>query len=178
MKNLFIITILLICIFALGQKKKSTKMAPPPVVAPKINPPATKKAPDFTYWNNAAKCYIYRTEEKKDSLVYVTENLLEYGWVASNARMIITTYSFDPIKKQQVEKDGYIYGQSKTMQYIDGEFALEKGNLTFTPNKKDKFDVRHFKLVYKPKTQKVNYIKDENDRPYKIGDCPVPTVSL
>ena len=175
MKNLIILTALSVGSLVFGQKKKSAK-------APPIKEPTYYPVPEVKEYNyeehNSEKCFIYKTEETKNSVVYVTENLLQYGGATDNARMVITTYNYDSSKKQQTEKDGRIYSQSESLKYINGKSNLEKGNLNFTPDKKDKFQTRHFKVVYKPKTQKVDFLKDENNHPYKEGKCPEPTISL
>lgn len=60
-------------------------------------------APNSTVISETENCFLFRQKEAKDSLVYVTENLLEYGRSENIARIIIVTSSYDPIKKQEAE---------------------------------------------------------------------------
>lgn len=161
---------------AFGQQKK-TKKAPPLI---KKNLPEPPKAKDYDTLisEDSKKCFVYKAEEKKDSLVYVTENLLEYGWAGSNARLIITTYNYDPEKKKQTEKDGETLTQSQNLHFIDGRYKIEKNIFNFTPDKSENYESRTFKLIYKPKTQNVESLTDENNHPYKKGECLQPMISL
>ncbi|WDF45734.1 hypothetical protein PQ459_12595 [Chryseobacterium sp. KACC 21268] len=176
MKNVLILSLLILNGLAFGQQKK-TKKAPPIV---KQNLPEPPKAKDYEtiISEDSKKCFVYKVEEKKDSLVYVTENLLEYGWAGSNARLIITTYNYDASKKNPKYKSGDIYAPSQRLRYIDGHYKIEKNTLNFTPDKAENYQNRTFKLVYKPKTQNVESLKDENNHPFKKGDCSQPTISL
>lgn len=176
MKNIFIILLVMLNALALGQQKKSKKQAvnKPPTLLP---PPKIDRS-EYPTSDNSKKCFVYKTEETKDSSVYVTENLLEYGWAGSDARFIITTYNYDAAKKGQNEKDGQIYAQSQRLRYINGTYTIQKNILTFIPDKAENYQNRTFKLSYKPKTQKVQSLQDEDSRLYKKGECAEPTISL
>ena len=158
---------------AFGQQKKTKKA--PLIKAPKILPPPEPKELSE---GDSKKCFVYKSEEQKDSIVYVTENLLEYGWAGSNARLIITTYNYDLAKKKQLEKDGEILTQSQSLHFIDGKYRIEKNIFNFTPDKSENYEDRIFKLIYKPKTQNVESLKDEKDHPYTKGECLQPMISL
>lgn len=175
MKNTLIMLSVFIAGFAMGQKKKSTK-TPPPFISPKIV--VLKKHTLEIKDPESEKCFTYKTEIQKDGLTYSTENLLEYGWAADNARMVIITYNYDPVKKAEVEKSGYIYSVPQSMQFIDGDFVIEKDNLIFTPSKSNKFEKRFFKLIYKSKTKKIDHLEDEKKSFFKASDCLQPSVMM
>lgn len=170
MKNLFIIITLLLGSFTFAQKKTTTKpiVKPAPLESPKVNYP--KEAVD--------KCYIYTAEEKKDNLVQKTETLMEYGGSSIRARIIVTKTNYDPAEKIKADKEGYIYTQPSTIQFIEGKYNLENNTLHFTPDKADKFEKRTFKLVNKPKSKTLDYMKDENNNILKEGSCKEPVISL
>lgn len=176
MKNIFVILLVMLSGLSFGQQKKTKKA--PPIKAPKLLPPPEVKANSYITEADSKKCYIYKFEEQKDALTYVTENLFEYGWAGSNARLVITTYNYDPVKKKELEKDGEIQTQSQSLHFIDGKYKIEKNILNFTPDKSENYENRTFKLIYKPKTQKVESLKDENDHPYKKGECLQPMISI
>lgn len=117
-------------------------------------------------------------EEKKDSLVYVTETLLEYGWNSDLARIIITSYDYDPIKKKEAKEAGYDLVQTETMQFIDGVFKIEKRTFTFTPDKLDRFKAQLFKITYKPKAKEIEFLIDENNNKLQPGECLQPMVMM
>lgn len=169
------ITALLMCFVGSAQKKKPRKIVPPPPVREVPPPPKIEELP---FEDDHKKCFVFKAEEQKDSLVYVTETLLEYGWNNDLARMIITTYDFDPVKKKEAEEDGYILVQSETMQFINGTYKIEKDVLTFTPEKPEKFKTRLFKITYKSKTKKINFLTDENNNKLQTGECLQPMVSM
>lgn len=176
MKNTTIIFALLISSFAFGQKKKPSKpIGPPPVIqhAPEEKVPEIVRTETET-----EKCFVYNTEYQKDSRIFVTENLFEYGWAGSNARLIITKYDYDFVKKKETEKEGYVYAQTKTSQFIEGDFKIENKILTFSPNKKDKFEKRTFKLFYKSNSKNVDYLEDQDKNKFAVGACLQPSVSL
>ena len=178
MKKAFIIFGIIACSFAFGQKNKSSKprrIAPPPVreAAP---PPVEKLSPIPE--REEEKCFVNKQEEQKEDLIYVKETLLEYGWASTNARMVITTYNYDPIKKEEAEKNGDRLLYSQSLQFIEGDFKIEKGNLIFTPTKADKFKKKIFKFYYQPKTQKILHLEDENKQLLKTGKCLEPTISI
>lgn len=176
MKNLFVVTLVMLSVSAFGQQKKTRKA--PPITPPKLLPPPEPKKLEELSEGDYKKCFIYKSEEQKDSSVYVTENLLEYGWAGSNARFVITTYNYDAAKKSQAEKEGQIYTQSQRLRYIDGTYTIQKNILNFIPDKVENYQNRTFKIIYKPKTQKVQSLKDESNKQYKTGGCPEPIISL
>lgn len=175
MKKLLMITALLMCFVGSAQKKKPKKIVPPPPVREVPPPPKIEELP---FEDDDKKCFVFKAEEQKDSLTYVTETLLEYGWNNDLARMIITTYDFDPIKKKEAEADGYILVQSESMQFINGTFKIEKDVFTFIPTKKDQFETRFFKITYKSKTKKVDFLTDENNNKLQTGECLEPMVKM
>ena len=174
MKNVFMIAALLLCFVGSAQQKKPKKIVPPPPVKEVLEPPkieAPKK-------DDSKKCFSFKMEEKKDSLVYVTETLLEYGWNSDLARIIITSYDYDPIKKKEAKEAGYDLVQAETMQFIDGVFKIENGTFTFTPDKLDRFKTQLFKITYKPKTKEVEFLIDENNNKLQTGECLQPMVMM
>ena len=175
MKKIFLFTALLLFITASAQKKKPQKIVPPPPIREIPPPPKIEK---LSFEEDDKKCFVYKNEELKDSLMYVTETLLEYGWHSDLARMIITTYNYDPIKKEQTEKAGYLWGQAKTMQFIEGIFKIEKDVFTFIPTKKDRFETQSFKITYQSKTKKIDFLTDENNNKLQTGECLQPMVSM
>lgn len=175
MKKLIMITALLMCFVGSAQKKKPKKIVPPPPVKEVPPPPKIEELP---FEDDEKKCFVFKAEEQKDSLTYVTETLLEYGWNNDLARMIITTYDFDPVKKKEAEEDGYTLVQSETMQFINGIFKIEKDVFTFTPEKSEKFKNQLFKITYKSKTKKVDFLTDENNNKLQTGECLEPMVKM
>ena len=175
MKKLIMITALLMCFVGSAQKKKPKKIVPPQPVKEVPPPPKIEELP---FEDDDKKCFVYKNEEQKDSLTYVTETLLEYGWNNDLARMIITTYDFDPVKKKEAEEDGYTLVQSETMQFINGTFKIEKDVFTFTPEKSEKFKTQLFKITYKSKTKKVDFLTDENNNKLQTGECLEPMVKM
>ncbi|MEG1021476.1 MAG: hypothetical protein RSE50_08160 [Myroides sp.] len=175
MKKLIMITALLMCFVGSAQKKKPKKIVPPPPVKEVPPPPKIEELP---FEDDKKKCFVFKAEEQKDSLTYVTETLLEYGWNNDLARMIITTYDFDPVKKKEAEEDGYILVQSETMQFINGTYKIEKDVFTFTPEKSENFKKQLLKINYKDKTKKVDFLRDENNNKLQTGECLQPMVSM
>lgn len=168
------ITALLMCFVGSAQKKKPQKIVPPPVIK-EVPPPPKIEAPKK---DDSKKCFSFTMEEKKDALIYVTETLLEYGWNSDLARMVITTYDYDPIKKKEAEAAGYDLVQAETMQFIDGVFKIENGTFTFIPDKLDRFKTQLFKITYKPKTKEVEFLIDENNNKLQTGECLQPMVMM
>ena len=170
------LTIITLTIFSLsfGQKKKSNKV-PPPIMPPKIIPVPQEKTPDYPGAERSKKCFVYIATSEKDSRVYVTENLFEYGWSSTNARMITTTYDYDAAKKKENES-AYIY--SKISQYVDGDFTEAKNKVMFSPSKSEKYPKKTFNVFYKSKSKTIDHLEDENQNKYKKGECPEPTVSI
>jgi len=158
-----------------GQKKKPTKVpAPPPIVMA----PEAKKPQSPLIQDHSKQCFVYISEIPKDSLVAVTENLLEYFPSGNNARMVITTYQYDPKIKQQTDLAGDRYALTQKMQFIEGKYTLQNGILTMIPDKKDTFETRRFQLVKKPTTQTLLNLRDEDNHLYKKGKCIEPMISL
>jgi hypothetical protein len=124
------------------------------------------------------KCFVYISKVPKDSLVYETKNTFEYGWAADNARLVIETKEYDPIKEKQAKEKGYSLVWRETAQYINGSFKIQKGILIFTPDKLENYNIRKFQLINKSKTQKLDYLKDENNNRYVSGDCAKTLVSV
>ncbi|WP_262152304.1 hypothetical protein [Chryseobacterium foetidum] len=176
MKNFLLAIAILSTSLAHGQKKKPAKVIPPPpIVRTEKEPPPP---PSLAIEDSSKKCFVHVSEVPKDSMVAVTENLLEYFPSGSNARMVITTYQYDPKLKKQLNGSDEMLAQSQQLQFIEGKYTIEKGILTMIPYKKDKFDTRRFKLVNKPKTQTVINLKDEQNHLYKKGNCIEPMISL
>lgn len=175
MKKLIMITALSMCFMGSAQKKKPKKIVTPPPVREVPPPPKIEELP---FEDDDKKCFVFKAEEQKDSLTYVTETLLEYGWNNYLARMIITTYDFDPVKKKEAEEDGYTLVQSETMQFINGTFKIEKDVFIFTPEKSEKFKTQLFKITYKSKTKKVDFLTDENNNKLQTGECLQPMVKM
>jgi len=175
MKKLIMITALFMCFVGSAQKKKSSKIIPPPPVKEVLEPP---KMQELIIEDDRKNCFVYKNEEQKDSLIYVTETLLEYGWASDLARIIITTYDYDPVKKKEAEEAGYTLVQAETMQFIEGIFKIENSILTFTHDKLDRFKTQLFKINYKPKTKKVDFLTDENNNKLQTGECLQPMVSI
>ena len=175
MRNLLLVLAVASSGLGYGQKKKPAKiLPPPPIVMPKkAEPPQSLSIQD-----DAKKCFVYVNEVTKDSMVNVTETLLEYFPSGSNARMVITTYQYDPELKKKLSGSGETLAQTQQLQFIEGKYTIEKGTLTMTPSKKDQFEPRRFKLVNKPKTQTLLHLKDEQNHLYKKGKCLEPVISL
>ncbi|RKE56080.1 hypothetical protein [Sphingobacterium detergens] len=175
MKKIFLIALITFShFFVFGQQKKPNKNTIPPPIKKKEYPMPEAKRIEDIFMEQTKRCFIYKVEERKDSLLYVSSNLLEYGWAGDNARMVISSYNYDPIKKKEAEQKGYVLLEEKNMQFINGSYKTEKDVLIFTPEKEDRFEKRTFKLVYKPKTNKVDYLKDEKNNKYIAGDCQEP----
>ncbi|WP_367330604.1 hypothetical protein [Sphingobacterium multivorum] len=173
-----LILIILAHMLCFGQKKKSgkTRLSFPKIERP-IDPPEAKRIEDLDLVP-MAKCFVYKTEERKDSLLFIIENLLEYGLAGDNARMVITSYSYDPAKKAAAKNKGEVLVEEKSMKFVNGSCKIHNDVLVFTPEKLEKFKVRTFGLIYKPKSKKIDYLKDEESNKFVPGDCLEPTVSL
>ncbi len=166
-KNLIFIIIILNCIVSFGQKKKSNKMLVPPKILKIEEKPILE-----------GKCLIYKFEIPKDSLIFESTNLLEYGWSGENARIVIKTVQYDPIKEKKAKEEGYDMIWKRTLQYINGRYKIEKNILTFIPEKLDTHKIQTFKLIYKTKSKDLDYLIDENDKKYIIGNCLEPTIEM
>jgi len=176
MKKLIMITALLMCFVGSAQKKKPKKIVPPPPVKEVPPPPKIEELPFEE--DDEKKCFFFKSEEQKDSLTYVTETLLEYGWNNDLARMIITTYNYDSVKKNQADENGEILALTQNLQFINGTYKTENDVFTFTPEKSEKFKTQLFKITYKSKTKKVDFLTDENNNTLKTGGCLEPMVKM
>lgn len=178
MKNLIFIITILCCGATFGQQKKSKKAR---FEVPKVKRDKPVEIPPPPAPNTISEnenCFLFRQEEPKDSLVYVTENLLEYGRYGDNARIFVYNSNYDPVKKEEAEKQGMMLVQSETVQLIDGTFKIVKDELIFTSKESKEFKNQVFRLFFKTKTQKVDYLKDEKGNKYGRGKCHVATVSI
>lgn len=175
MKKKFLIILLGVSSIAFAQKKKQTKIMPPPPVK-QIEPPQIIEPPEIEH--EGTKCFVYKKEEKKDALIYVTETLLEYGWNNDMARMIITNYEYDPIAEKEAEEKGYVLAQSKQLQFIDGHFKITNDTFTFTPTNTNEFKTEIFKINFENKTKKVKQLKNQDDELFVKGACLEPMVSM
>lgn len=174
MKNLLFM-ILLVCATGAFAQKKKRSIPPPPVIMeapPKIQKPYVDEEEDET------KCFVYTHKEEKDRIVFVTENLLEYGWNNAMARMIITTYDYDPVAQKEAEKEGYIIAQSKQLQFIDGHFKITNDTFTFTPTNTNEFKTEIFKISFEGKTKKIKQLKNSDNQLFEKGTCLEPTISM
>jgi len=167
MRNLIFIIIILNCIVSFGQKKKSNKMLVPPKILKIEEEPIPEE-----------KCFVYKFEVPKDSLIFESTNLLEYGWSGENARIVIKTVQYDPIKEKKAKEEGYDLIWERTLQYINGKFKIEKNILTFTPEKLNAHKIQTFKLIYKAKSKDLDYLIDENGKKYIVGKCSEPTIEM
>jgi len=177
MKKIFLVILIISThLFVFGQQKKSKKNTiPPPIKKKEYSIPEAIRIEDIVR-EQTEKCFVYKIEEKKDSLLYVSNSLLEYGWAGDNARMVITSYHYDPVKKKEAEQKGYVLLEEKDMQFINGSYKAEKNLLIFTPDKLERFEKRIFRLVYRQKTKEIDYLEDEKSNKYVPGDCPEPIV--
>lgn len=179
MRKIFIATCLVfIGISVFGQAGKSNNI-PAPALLKEEAPLAQVRAKKVAVREEGENCFSYTAEEQKDSLVYVIENLLEYGWSGDNARTVVTRYSYDPVKKNEEEKEGRtFFAPRQQMQFINGSYKVEENILIFTPDKVDKHPKRTFKILYNLKTNKVDGLIDENNNKYMPGECLEPIISL
>ncbi|MFC6267275.1 hypothetical protein [Frigoriflavimonas asaccharolytica] len=177
MKNLYLIFLLLLSTMVFAQKKTGKKLPPPPPPEP---PAVIEYSEEYKtlLQEDSNKCFVLKEEEKKESLIHYTETLIESGWPSKNARIIKTTSTADPVKVEEAEKKGYLIMNTQTMQFIEGVSTLEKNILTFTPEKKDRFSTEVFKIFYKPKSKKVNYLENAKHQKFIEGKCLEPTVSM
>lgn len=173
MRKLMLATVLLTSCFAFGQKKTAKKQSVPPIVKPA--PIETPKIEQPISYDDEEKCFIYTKDEKKDNLVYNTEKLLKYGWASNNARIIITSYNYDPVEKQKAESSGDILGYPIKTQYIDGKYRIEKNTVFFTPDKTDKSDNQNFQLIYQSK--KLHHAIDNQNNILTKIKCPEQSIS-
>lgn len=179
MKGIFIVTFLIFTkALVFGQMESSSPiniLASIKQKAPLEQVGATKES----FVQQTENCFVYTTEQQKDSLVYVSESLLEYGWAGANARMVITRYTYDPVKKEAVEKEGRkFFFPNQELQFINGTYKTEENTLIFTPDKVDQYEERTFKIVYTLKTNNIDYLVDEDNNNYLRGDCLEPVVGM
>jgi len=163
------LTALLMCFVGSAQKKKMRKVILPPPVRQVEESPVEVEEPIIE--DTEKKCFIYKTEIQKDAILYVTETLLEYGWSNNLAQMVITTYHFDPIKKEQTEKAGYLWGQAKNIRFINGTFRMEEDIFVFMPDKAEDFEKQLFKINFEIGKKEVSFLTNENNNILQKGDC-------
>lgn len=121
---------------------------------------------------------VFKTEKETDSLLYVKEMLLEYGWNNKLARIIETTYEYNPVKERKAKENGYVLAYSKQLQFIEGVFRIEQNIFTFIPDKSDKFKPQIFRIIRQSKTNhEIKFINEENNVFIK-GDCLEPMISI
>ena len=168
-----LILIILLQAAAFGQNR-TDKPVPPPV---RIAPPPSKREPVLIV-EKEEQCFMYKAEQHKDSLVYVTETLLKYRWNSDRARIMLTTYTYDPVEKAKAEEAGYDLLSEEYVQFIDGRVKLEKNHLIFIPDKPEKFKSHTFTVIYQAETDQVKCLMDENNHILSTSDCPLPIVSM
>ncbi|WP_343565735.1 hypothetical protein [Sphingobacterium sp.] len=179
MKKIFLVALIIFTHFIVfGQQKRSKKNTIPPPIKKKEYPIPEAKGIEDLIIEQKKKCFVYKIEEKKDSLLFVNSNLLEYGWAGDNARMVITSYHYDPIKKKEAEQKGDVLLNEEHVQFINGSYKTEKDILIFIPEKADRFKTRAFRLVYKSNVKEIDYLEDEDNNKYIAGDCSEPVVGL
>ena len=173
MKYLFTICAILLFSLTSAQKKRSGKV-PPKISKQTVfeRPPEVKK---FEI-EDSKKCFVNTAKETKDGRDHFTDTLLEYGWSADNARIIITTYNFDREKEAEAKRSGLVFDASQKFQFINGNFTISKNILTFIPEKLEKFQKHSFKLIYRSK--KLNSLEGENKMILNKGKCLEPMVSM
>lgn len=178
MKNVIIALALVFSTVSFAQKKKPTRKAPPPVKeVPPVPPPIIERP---IIEEDSTKCFVFIDKQEKDGRVYATENLLEYGWNNNLARMIITSYDYDPIAQKEAEEKGYVLAQSQQIQFIEGVFTIKNYVYTFTPDKVDKFKTETFKITFEGKTKKVKQLTNDKNQVFEKGAClePMPMMSM
>lgn len=170
MKNLFFLFAVFMSYNTVQAQKKTNKIIPPKIAQPEIR---------MISKDETKKCFVYNTNEpKNNSMILETKKILEYDESDNNARIIINSKEYDPIKDQQAKKEGDRVVWQETARLINGTSKIENNILTFTPEKLDNNEVRTFKLVYKIKTKKLDYLKDELNNKYVVGTCSEPLVSM
>lgn len=179
MKGIFIVTFLIFTkALVFGQMENSSPINTLTSIiqeTPLEQVGATKES----FVQQTENCLVYTVAQQKNSLVYVSESLLEYGWAVNNARMVITRYTYDPIKKEAVEKEGRkFFFPNQELQFINGTYKTEENTLIFTPDKVNKHQKRTFKIVYNPETNKIDYLVDDDNNNYLRGDCLEPVVGM
>lgn len=102
MKYVFMLISLIICSGTFAQEKKTTKTIPPPPVRKELPPPKIQSL--IKEDDEDTKCFVYIVKEEKEGRIFVTENLLEYGWNNDLARIVITTYDYDPVAVKKAEE--------------------------------------------------------------------------
>lgn len=168
MKNVIIVLALVCSTVLFAQKRKSNKIPPPPPIM----------EPLIIVEEDTKKCFVYIAKEEKEGRVYATENLLEYGWNNALARMIVTTYDYDPVAMKEAEEKGYVLAQSKQLQFIEGTFSIKNNEYTFTPNKPDKFKTETFKITFEGKTKKIKQLTNDKNQMFEKGACLEPILSM
>ena len=192
MKNLILIITMFSFVVSFGQQKKSNKATQKVINTKKVPMPPPritekplkiiKVIPKIEPKSDQVNCFLYVNESSTDTLVSITENLLEYGWNNDLARMVISNFNYDPKIKKKLEKEGKTLNYTKTSQFINGSFSLEKGILTFIPDKDEANKInmvnenKIFRIILKPKSKNINYLKDENGNKYSKGECLEPII--
>lgn len=170
MKNLFFLFAVFMSYNTVQAQKRSNKIIPPKITETKIR---------MISKDETKKCFVYVTNEpKNNSMILETKSILEYDESDNNARIIINSKEYDPIKDQQAKKEGNSLVWQETAEHINGTYKIDNDILTFTPEKLDHYEIRNLKLVYKPKTKKFDYLKDEVNNKYVVGDCSKSIVSV
>lgn len=141
---------------------------PPPPPAPvKIEFEKEAEIPD-----EGIQYFGYMKETPNDGMVQVEERVLEYGWSDDLARIVITEYNYDPVKRKEAEEAGYQYlARTKTLQYIEGRFHVEGNTLIFTPDKPDKFDTVTFGVQYN-KSKKITSLTGPDQQAWSKMEGP------
>lgn len=170
MKNLFFLFAVFISHNTVQAQKKTNKIIPPKITQQEIR---------MVSKDETKKCFVYSTKEpKNDSMLLETKRTLEYDESDNNARIVINSKEYDPIKDQQAKKEGNRLVWQETAELINGTYKIENSILTFTPEKLNNNEVRTFKLVYKQKTKNLDYLKDKVNNKYAVGNCSKPIVSM
>lgn len=172
MKYVFMLISLIICSGTFAQKKKTTKTIPPPPVRKEFSPPKIQSL--IKEDDEDTKCFVYIVKEEKEGRVFVTENLLEYGWNNDLARIVITTYDYDPVAVKKAEEEGYLLGQTQRLQFIEGTFNIKDHTYTFIPTKLDKFKTETFKISFEGKSKKVKHLTNNKNEVFEKGACLEP----
>lgn len=167
MKYIILILIFLGCFHNLfAQKHNSNKQ---------LNP---KTSSTIKRGSQTKKCFLHATEVIKDSVVYVTQNLLEYGYEDNKARILITTYDYDLVKEKLAKLNGSSLTKLETIQFVDGTYKIEKNLLTFKPDDAINFKTTQFKISFKPKSSTIQFLTNKTGEKYVKGECYVDSPSL
>lgn len=158
--------------FSAFAQKKVPKL-PPPV---KEAPPSTPVKKVEMYKEPEESCFVYSIKEEKEGKIFVIEKLLEYGWNNALARMVITTYNYDPVAQKKAKEVGDVLAYPKQLQFINGAFKIDKNIYTFTPDKLDKFQAETFKILFVGKTKNIKNLTDSKNEVFEKSSCLEPIV--